>query len=68
MNKADAMRQLCKMQGEVASKLGLRPSCVCGDPRGATSPQEVPAEVIRRLWSMVGAMRPDPQLRESKND
>lgn len=50
MKKADARSQLCKMQSEVAQRLGLRTTCICG---AALGEGEVPDEVVEELWRLV---------------
>ena len=53
MEESDAKRQLCKMQGEIASRLGLKTRCVCDDAHGATENSEVPDEIIQELWTLI---------------
>lgn len=53
MEEGLAKRQLCKMQGEIAGRLGLKTRCVCDDPHGATENSEVPDEVIAELWTLI---------------
>jgi len=51
MNRQEASRQLCKMQGEVADRLGLETQCVCD--HAVHEPGEVPDEVISELWTLI---------------
>jgi len=51
MDRHEANRQLCKMQGEVADRLELKTICTCGDT--AEWVGEVPDEVISELWTLI---------------
>ena len=50
MKKEDALRQLCKMQGEIAGRLELETLCVCDDPKGLPKTGDVPDKVIEEMW------------------
>lgn len=51
MTKDEARRQLCKMQGEIADTLELPTACVCDHE--INRPDEVPEEVIDRMWRIL---------------
>lgn len=48
MRKGDVLKQLCKMQSEIAGRLGLETICTCGDK--AEMVGEVPDVVIEEMW------------------
>lgn len=48
MDRREASRQLCKMQGEVAGRMGLETQCVCD--HAVREPGEVPDAVIEEMW------------------
>lgn len=51
MNRHEAERQLCKMQGEVADRLGVKTICLC--EVDSNEEGEVPDEVISELWTLI---------------
>jgi hypothetical protein len=51
MDRYEANRQFCKMQGEIADRLGLKTICTCGDT--AEYSGEVPDEVIDEMWELI---------------
>mgnify|MGYP001130195034 CR=1 FL=1 len=53
MRESEAKRQLCKIQGEVADRLGVKSRCVCDDAHGFTENAEVPDEIISELWELI---------------
>ncbi len=48
MDRREASRQLCKMQDEVAGRMGLETQCVCD--HAVREPGEVPDAVIEEMW------------------
>jgi len=57
VERHEANQQFCKMQGEVASQLGLKTICSCGDTLCMVG--EIPDEVIAEMWRRLT----DPQRR-----
>lgn len=53
MEKSEALNQLCKMQGEIAERLGLDTQCICEEPQGKPKGGGVPDEVISELWRLI---------------
>lgn len=54
MKESEAIRQLCKMQGEVADRLGIETRCLCDDAKGNPGNlMMVPDEVIDELWTLI---------------
>lgn len=51
MKGFEAERQLCKMQGEVADRLGVKTICLC--EVDSNEEGEVPDEVISELWTLI---------------
>lgn len=52
MEENEARRQLCKMQGEVADRLGIRANCICGGSEGDCV-CDVPDEIINEMWELI---------------
>ena len=50
MEKSEALNQLCKMQGEIADRLGLDSICMCDEPQGMPKSGDVPDKVIEEMW------------------
>ena len=51
MEPYEANKQFCKMQGEIADRLGLKTICSCGDTMEMVG--EIPDEVIAEMWSLI---------------
>jgi len=50
MKGLEAENQLCKMQAEIAARLGLETCCTCSRSTPETDTREVPNEVIEEMW------------------
>lgn len=53
MKREDALRQLCKMQDEVAHRIGAKTQCVCSTKSKKDVEEWVPDEVIAWLWDRI---------------
>jgi hypothetical protein len=53
MDKYEAEKQLCKMQGEIAGRLGLETVCTCDED--IVMYGDVPDEVIEEMWTRLTA-------------
>lgn len=50
MTRDEALNQFCKMQGEIADRLGLDSICTCNNEKGKPKEGIVPDEIIEEMW------------------